>query len=192
MPVSSLRPASPTFTLGGLSGTGNIALADTASAPVNLQVGANSTPSAYGGVLSGAGGLTKVGNATLTLTAPQTFTGPVTLLGGTLDLSGPTVTLATTSGVTLIGNGKGTPPNLAGDLLPTPVLFLDDGGGSSTNRLVNNVPVTLNGGTIAYNGGPSGSGSSEHDAYECHREFLGIYRRAAGRRRRAAISGSRT
>ena len=76
-----------TFLLGGLTGGNNLALTDTASGAVTLQVGTNNAGSTYSGVLSGSGGLTKVGNGTLLLTANSTFTGGTVVNAGTLSLN---------------------------------------------------------------------------------------------------------
>jgi fibronectin-binding autotransporter adhesin len=77
-----------TFVFGGLTGTANLALVDSASSPVNLSVGSNNTTPAnpYSGVLSGAGGLTKAGTGTLTLTGSNTYTGITNLNGGVVNL----------------------------------------------------------------------------------------------------------
>lgn len=74
------------FTLGGLTGSANQALADTGSGAVNLLVGNNHGSTTYGGVLSGVGGLTKVGNGTFTLGAISTHTGTTYANAGVLQL----------------------------------------------------------------------------------------------------------
>jgi autotransporter-associated beta strand protein len=75
-------------TLGGLSGDGNISLFDASSNAVTLQVGNNSQSTTYGGILSGAGGLAKIGSGTLTLTATHSYSGPTSIAAGTLQLMG--------------------------------------------------------------------------------------------------------
>jgi autotransporter-associated beta strand protein len=78
------------FTLGGLTGNTNMVLEDTASGAMTLQVVGNGTT--YTGVLSGPGGLTKLGqnstlnptvitNTSFTIGAAQTYTGATTLAG---------------------------------------------------------------------------------------------------------------
>ena len=74
-----------TFNLGGLSGSGNISLAD-GSYPVTLSAGGNRTGTTYSGALSGAGGLTKAGSGNLVLCGSNTFTGGTTVAAGTLKL----------------------------------------------------------------------------------------------------------
>ena len=56
-------------TIGGLAGTGNVALTDASNNAISLTVGGNGVSTAYSGVLSGSGSLIKTGNGPLTLTA---------------------------------------------------------------------------------------------------------------------------
>jgi autotransporter-associated beta strand protein len=71
-------------TLGGLAGTGNAVLATATAEPVMLDVGQNGQSTTYSGNLSGAGGLTKVGTGTLTLTNVNSYSGPTVIQGGIL------------------------------------------------------------------------------------------------------------
>lgn len=82
-------PSIGTFNLGGLSGGSNESLNDTSTAAVTLSVGSNNSSTTYSGVLSGLGGLVKVGTGTLSLTSgtASTFTGGTTLNAGTLLIS---------------------------------------------------------------------------------------------------------
>jgi autotransporter-associated beta strand protein len=77
------------FTIGGLSGSGNEVLSDTASSPVVLSVGNNGSTNLYSGILSGAGGL-KILTGTQTLSGANTFTGGVTLVSGQLNVNSAT------------------------------------------------------------------------------------------------------
>ena len=65
-----------------LSGTGNVALQDTAAGAVNLTVGGNNASTTYTGLLSGAGGLGKSGTGTLTVVLAQSYSGGTTISGG--------------------------------------------------------------------------------------------------------------
>jgi autotransporter-associated beta strand protein len=84
-------------TLGGLSGSNNLALTGINS----LTVGANSSSTTYSGLLSGTAALVKAGTGTLTLTGASTqYASQVTVAAGTLAigndsaLSNATVNLA--------------------------------------------------------------------------------------------------
>ena len=73
-------------TLGGLSGSGNVALANGGS-PVALTVGGNNANTTYSGVLSGgSSSLLKTGTGTMTLSGPNTYGGATTISAGTLQL----------------------------------------------------------------------------------------------------------
>ncbi|HEX7653046.1 MAG TPA: autotransporter-associated beta strand repeat-containing protein [Verrucomicrobiae bacterium] len=67
-----------------LGGSGSAALTDSASAAVTLSVGANNSGSAFTGLLSGNGGLTKLGSATMTMNGASTYTGNTLVSGGIL------------------------------------------------------------------------------------------------------------
>jgi len=72
-------------TLGGLSGSGNVALVNGTNA-LALTVGQNGYDSSYAGVISGSGSLTKTGTGTLTFTNDHTYSGGTTISSGTLTL----------------------------------------------------------------------------------------------------------
>jgi fibronectin-binding autotransporter adhesin len=75
------------FTLGGLTGSGNIALVNTAAAPIALTVGNDNASTTYAGILSGAGSLNKIGTGILTVSGSNTYTGGTTLTAGELSLA---------------------------------------------------------------------------------------------------------
>ena len=91
-------PGLGTFTLGGLKGNQNLSLQDTSSGPVTVRAGNNNASTTYGGLLSGGGGLAKIGTGTLTLSGAHTYSGPTTAGNGTLTING---SLAAASGVTV-------------------------------------------------------------------------------------------
>lgn len=101
--------AGHSFTLGGLSGTADLALTDNASGAVTLIIGANGTSQTYSGVLSGAGALTKVGAGTQTFSAAQTYTGATTVNGGTLKIlfgsGAPTSNIIDPGSALILGGG---------------------------------------------------------------------------------------
>ena len=73
--------------VGGLSGSGNVALSNGTNA-VTLTVGGNDTSTTYTGALSGSGSLTKTGAGTLALAGANTYTGATTITNGTLQVNG--------------------------------------------------------------------------------------------------------
>jgi len=80
------------FLLGALAGTSSQVLADTAGAPITLNVGGNNASGGCSGTLSGAGALIKSGAGTLTLLGNNTYSGGTTVAAGTLQtarLNGP-------------------------------------------------------------------------------------------------------
>lgn len=66
---------------GGATG-GNVVLGG-----ATLTTGGNNSTTTYGGIISGTGGLTKVGNGTLTLAGANTYTGATVVQGGGLTLN---------------------------------------------------------------------------------------------------------
>ena len=78
---------------GGLTGSGTFALKDTANAAVTLEVGSNTLAnSTFSGVVTGAGGLTKVGTNTVTLGGQNTYSGDTVVNAGVLELLGTIIT----------------------------------------------------------------------------------------------------
>jgi fibronectin-binding autotransporter adhesin len=76
------------FVFGGMTGPKSLVLSDTSgTVPIALSVGNNNTsPSAYTGILSGLGSLTKIGSGNLTLQNTASYSGATTISGGTLTL----------------------------------------------------------------------------------------------------------
>ena len=80
---SSFVPITPDLVIGSLTGGGNVQLTTG-----NLIVGTdNSTQPAFTGVISGIGGVLKVGSGTLTLGGVNTYSGTTTIAAGTLRLA---------------------------------------------------------------------------------------------------------
>jgi len=78
---------------GGITGNGTFALKDTANAAVTLDVGSNTLAnSTFGGVVTGAGGLNKVGTNTFTLSGQNAYLGDTVVNAGVLELLGTIVT----------------------------------------------------------------------------------------------------
>jgi autotransporter-associated beta strand protein len=70
-------------TIGSLAGAGNVTLGS-----ATLTTGADGTSTTFGGVISGAGGLTKEGAGTFVLTGSNAYTGATTIDAGILQVDG--------------------------------------------------------------------------------------------------------
>ena len=139
---ASVSPAS--FTLGGLSGSGNLALLNNAfvPAPVSLTVGGNNASTAYGGNLSGSGTLTKTGLGTLTLNGSDSCKSALVSAGGVL--------LAGTGSLTTTGSGNFS----VGTSSPASVTIQDSAAlNVGGNLLLNPQNTTGNPSTLTQTGG---------------------------------------
>ena len=94
------------------------------------------TTTTESGVLSGGGGITKLGTGTLLVTASNTFTGTVDVQAGLLSLASAT------------GSAAGGTTNVI--VAPSATLLI-----AQSNQVNNAAPVTLSGGTIQRAGGVS-------------------------------------
>jgi alpha-L-fucosidase len=79
--------SSNAFTFGGLTGTANVNLTNTAGTAITLSVGKNNGSTTYSGVLSGSGGLTKIGGGTFTLNGASIYSGLTSVSNGELVLA---------------------------------------------------------------------------------------------------------
>ncbi len=118
-----------TFVFGGLNGPDSLSLTDMSNAPVTIQVGQNNASTTYSGILSGAGGLTKLGTGTLQLNGTNLYSGSTTISNGTLQLFDP-ADLTNTPSIALLT------PTATIDVTPK---------GSGTLTIANNRALTGNG-----------------------------------------------
>ena len=88
-------------TIGSLAGAGAVTLG-----AATLTTGNDNTSTTFSGVMSGSGGLAKIGNGILTLTGANTFTGGTTVNGGGLVVNGSLASGVTVNNGTLSGAGS--------------------------------------------------------------------------------------
>ena len=79
--------------VGSLAGAGSIQLGS-----ANLQIGSDNGSTLFSGVISGSGGITKLGTGTLTLTGVNSYTGLTVVDAGTLVIGQPSTGTATVAG----------------------------------------------------------------------------------------------
>ncbi len=84
----AFQPGIGDFNLGGLVGSGNLALTDTAGGAVDLSVGANNQNTSFSGILGGVGGIVKTGSGSITLSGSNTYTGGMNVSEGEVILLG--------------------------------------------------------------------------------------------------------
>lgn len=92
--AGSLNLAGFNASLGSLAGTGPIALGNG-----TLVVGSDNSSSLFSGVISGSGGLQKIGSGTFTLTGINSYTGLTVVNAGTLVIGEGVSVGGTTSGI---------------------------------------------------------------------------------------------
>ena len=148
--------------LGGGNYAGNIAISNSGALVMNTS--ANQT---FGGVISGAGGLTQAGGGVLDLTGANTFTGGTTVSGGTLVLDSsvigqnigvlqPNTNLAISNAtVSLRGTNKNALFCTTGGTTTIGIGGVLSADMSSTGLIAGNLYyLTMQGGTLAATVGP--------------------------------------
>jgi autotransporter-associated beta strand protein/T5SS/PEP-CTERM-associated repeat protein len=138
------------FNIGGLAGSGNIGLTNTAGNAVALTVGGNGESTRYSGALSGAGSLT-VNGGILELTGNNHYTGVTIVTNGALNVNNATG-IGMTGDVFVYGSGDGTRAGtLGGTGSIGGVVTVETGGriapGNSVGTL-NVATLTLNSGSV--------------------------------------------
>jgi len=131
-----------TFTFGGLSGSGNLTLTDTGNNAVALSAGNNNGNTAYSGILSGNGTLTKIGAGNLTLMGANTYTGTTTVAAGTLvvatAMNGLLAGSSVANNASLQFTGTQTLGNISGNGTTTTSGSLSVTGSMNQTGLINN------------------------------------------------------
>ena len=129
------------LTGGGASG-GNVILGTAGNARTLTVGGDNTSPAAYAGVISQAGGLTKIGTGTQILSGTNTYTGGTNVSGGTLTFAGSSS--GTLGAITVSGGGTTELKIQAGSYTQgAGGFFVGSGNGAGI--------VSQTGGTVAWN-----------------------------------------
>lgn len=104
--ASVSTPVARNQTVASLSGNGSIRTSSGASGGAILTTGSGGGDTLFSGVISGLGGLTKVGGGTLTLSGANTATGQLAVTGGTVALTRWSGATSVTNGATLTGAAR--------------------------------------------------------------------------------------
>ncbi|TAG49970.1 MAG: hypothetical protein EAZ30_01495 [Betaproteobacteria bacterium] len=116
--------------IGQLLGTGGVNIIN----PLGTLTVGDAGDFTWGGVISGAGNVKKVGTGTLTYTAANTYTGTTTVSNGTLMLNAGFITKAIL-GPLVIGEAAGA---------TTPPATVRLGNANQINRVASDPPITIN------------------------------------------------
>jgi fibronectin-binding autotransporter adhesin len=117
-------------TIGSLADAGNVALGS-----ATLTTGGDGSSTTYSGVISGTGGLTKLGPGTMVLNGGNTFTGPTTISEGTLQYAA----------ANRIGNSSAV-------VVATGATFDMNGFSDTVGSLAGSGSVNLGAGTLTFGG----------------------------------------
>jgi autotransporter-associated beta strand protein len=140
-------------TLGALSGDKNLALNNTSLGPVTLTVGGNNATTAYTGILSGDGSLTKTGTGVMTLSTAHSYLGATNVAnGGGLTLN---------SGAVI--NGGAVNVTQSSNLIVNTGASLTASAASNVNNAGTFNPLLqVAGGSATFNGGLSALGNANN------------------------------
>lgn len=146
-------------TLANLTGAQNLALENTLAGGVVLSIGGNGQNVNYTGVLSGPGGVTKLGAGTFAVNNAHTYTGNTLVSGGILQIdvggsiAGGAASVAAAAGARLIVNGGTLTASAVSNVGSGSLGLLVQGGSATFNAgLTTDVGVS-NGNLIAVTGG---------------------------------------
>ncbi len=158
-----------TFVLGGLSGTNSVSLTDISSNPVTLEIGNNDQSTTYKGILSGSGGITKIGTGTLTLSSATTsYLGTTQISVGALAITTIPTGGTVINNASLIVEGNSSPASITGSGTTTIAAgTLTVSSFQQSAGVLNNGVLQINGrgilGTISGSGAISiGTGTSDN------------------------------
>ncbi|CAD5277914.1 conserved exported hypothetical protein [Bosea sp. 62] len=113
-----------TVTAGSIAGAGQIRIESGST----LETGATNASTTFSGLISGDGGLRKVGTGTLTLTEGNTYTGGTTIAGGAISISKESRLGATSGALTLDGGVLQVTDTLLHELTRNIILGSNGGG----------------------------------------------------------------
>jgi fibronectin-binding autotransporter adhesin len=141
-------------TLGALSGNKNLALNNTSLGPVTLTVGGNNATTAYSGILSGDGSLTKTGSGVMTLSKAHGYLGNTTVSNG-----GGTGGLTLENGA-IINGGAVNVTQSSSLIVNTGASLTASAASSVSNAGTFNPLLDIVGGSVAFNGGLISTGNA--------------------------------
>ncbi|MFS2108960.1 autotransporter-associated beta strand repeat-containing protein [Sphingomonas sp. Sphisp140] len=104
--VSTSTPVARNQIVANISGNGSIRTSSGASGGAILTTGSGGGNTEFSGVISGLGGLTKVGSGTLMLSGANTASGQLSVTGGTVALTRWSGATSVTNGATLTGAAR--------------------------------------------------------------------------------------